>query len=464
MRHGKWTVVSLVVLLLLASSVWAETLDFEDLWPGFETGGVLFGPYDSGGFVFTSQTGWITKNLVAPSGYQNTINGHVGVYTYYEQKVSLWRAQPFNVASIKVGAAWNDGQYARIQGWLGRTLVGEVNRVVSYYGETVTLNFANIDTLVVITNTNTGTDHSPNDAGWGHHVVIDDINLGGETPAEPPEANAGDDQTVEQASAAGTQATLDGSGSTGEAPLTYAWYEGLALLGTSSVIKPTLQLGTHTIRLEVTDANGQSGSDEVVVTVQDTTAPGLIVPDDVTAEQTSRNGTPVDIGEASANDICDADVDVTNDAPAVFPLGQTVVTWTATDDSGNSATATQTVTVVDTTTPGVTLTILQSTLWPVNHKLVRAATVQVSDICDVAPRVSIDVTSNEPINGLGDGNTDPDWVVVKRGNAWDIWLRAERAGNLTGRVYTVTAYAMDASGNVSASATDTVTVPHDKRK
>ena len=42
---------------------------------------------------------------------------------------------------------------------------------------------------------------------------------------------------------------------------------------------------------------------------------------------------------------------ITNDAPEVFPLGETIVTWTTTDASGNSASATQTISVIDTTSP-----------------------------------------------------------------------------------------------------------------
>ncbi|MDI6050789.1 kelch repeat-containing protein [Flavobacterium sp. XS2P24] len=45
---------------------------------------------------------------------------------------------------------------------------------------------------------------------------------------------------------------------------------------------------------------------------------------------------------------------VTNDAPAEYPIGNTIVTWTATDESNNSSTCTQTVTVVDDQQPVIT--------------------------------------------------------------------------------------------------------------
>jgi hypothetical protein len=52
------------------------------------------------------------------------------------------------------------------------------------------------------------------------------------------------------------------------------------------------------------------------------------------------------LASPSVTDIVDANPAVSNDAPNSFSLGTTVVTWTAVDASGNSATATTTVTAV----------------------------------------------------------------------------------------------------------------------
>ncbi len=66
--------------------------------------------------------------------------------------------------------------------------------------------------------------------------------------------------------------------------------------------------------------------------------------------------------------------------------------------------------------------------------------------------------SNEPVNGPGDGNTSSDWVVI---DAHHVRLRAERSGNGTGRIYTITITCTDAARN-SSHKTVTVTVPHDQ--
>ena len=86
------------------------------------------------------------------------------------------------------------------------------------------------------------------------------------------------------------------------------------------------------------------------ITIQDSTPPVLSAPADITAEATG-SSTTVDIGTATATDVLDSNPTITNDAPVSFPIGATTVTWTATDGAGNAATATQTVTVRDSTPP-----------------------------------------------------------------------------------------------------------------
>ena len=120
--------------------------------------------------------------------------------------------------------------------------------------------------------------------------------------------------------------------------------------------------------------------------------------------------------------------------------------------------------VQDTTPPTIhSLSASPSVLWPPNHKMVEVAvTVAAEDICDAAPVCQIvDVTSNEPINGLGDGDTEPDWEVT--GDLTVLDLRAERSGVGSGRVYTIHIECADLSGN-TATATVDVSVPHDRGK
>jgi hypothetical protein len=100
-------------------------------------------------------------------------------------------------------------------------------------------------------------------------------------------------------------------------------------------------------------------------------------------------------------------------------------------------------------------------LWPPDHKLVPiTATITVTDVCDPNPTVKlISITSNEPDNGLGDGDTAGD--IQQAGFGTDdrtFMLRAERSGKGNGRIYTVTYQATDASGNTTTK-TATVIVP-----
>lgn len=95
-------------------------------------------------------------------------------------------------------------------------------------------------------------------------------------------------------------------------------------------------------------------------------------------------------------------------------------------------------------------------LWPPNHKLVDVTVAyEVTDNCGGVV-CSLNVSSNEPINGTGDGDAAPDWQVV---DAHHVKLRAERAGNGSGRIYSIPITCTD-SGGASSSALTTVTVSH----
>ena len=68
------------------------------------------------------------------------------------------------------------------------------------------------------------------------------------------------------------------------------------------------------------------------------------------------------------------------------------------------------------------------------------------------------MTSDESVDGLGDGHTSPDWIVT---GALTLLVRAERSGTEDGRAYSVTTDAVDETGNTATAAT-TILVPHDQ--
>jgi hypothetical protein len=99
-------------------------------------------------------------------------------------------------------------------------------------------------------------------------------------------------------------------------------------------------------------------------------------------------------------------------------------------------------------------------LWPPNHRMVPITlTISFADGCDSGVSCAIaSVNSNEPVSGLGDGDTTPDWAVT---GATRLELRAERAGGGHGRVYTIAVRCAGAAGG-DVTASVTVTVPHDR--
>jgi hypothetical protein len=224
----------------------------------------------------------------------------------------------------------------------------------------------------------------------------------------------------------------------------------------------TFALGETTVTCTATNAGG-SDTGTFKVTVVDTTPPVLDLPADITAEATSASGAEVTY-TATASDLVDSDVPVqcTPASGSTFALGTTTVSCSATDDSGNSATGSFNVTVVDSTPPQIlSVDATPGVLWPPNHQMVNVTvTVVAIDLVDPTPVSHIvSVTSNQPVNGTGDGDTAPDWVIT---GPLTVQLRSERSHGQD-RIYTITIETVDDAGNVS-TATDTVVVTNTKRR
>jgi hypothetical protein len=291
----------------------------------------------------------------------------------------------------------------------------------------------------------------------------------------PPVANAGPDQlNVECASHTTTAVQLNGSGSSdpdGDA-LTYTWSASGVTFNDIHAQNPIGQFseGTKIVTLTVSDGI-ETDQDQVTIRVVDTTPPVIACPSSIIVECSAPGGTPASdpaiaafLAGASATDVCDATPTLSNNGPVFFPHGVTHVKFTAVDDDLNSSDCTADVNVVDTTPPTLTVSLNREFLWPPNHKMSDiVANVVVTDICDPNPTfVLTSITSNEPIDGLGDGDTSPDWLGASFGTPDVMFqLRSERSGTGSGRKYTITFTASDDDGNTTVQAVY-VKVAHDQ--
>ncbi|MDR6863414.1 HYR domain-containing protein [Phycicoccus sp. 3266] len=115
----------------------------------------------------------------------------------------------------------------------------------------------------------------------------------------------------------------------------------------------TYPVGSTTVTCSADDTHGNTGAATFAVVVTDTTPPVLHLPGDLTPEATSPNGA-VASWTATATDLVDGSVDVSCDPASgtQFALGgPATVTCSATDEHGNVATGSFTVTVQDSTAP-----------------------------------------------------------------------------------------------------------------
>ncbi|MBX3738609.1 MAG: HYR domain-containing protein [Candidatus Didemnitutus sp.] len=165
--------------------------------------------------------------------------------------------------------------------------------------------------------------------------------------------------------AAMSNLTVEATSANGAA-VTYALPTATDAVSTASISASpgsgdVFPLGNSTVTVTATDAANNSSHSDFTITVQDTTPPVITAPANITAEATSAAGAAVSYS-ASAADLVDGNVAVTG-SPAsgsVFPLGTTSVSLSAADSRNNSASASFSVTVHDTTAPALTVPASQT--------------------------------------------------------------------------------------------------------
>src|SRR6056297_25870 len=138
---------------------------------------------------------------------------------------------------------------------------------------------------------------------------------------------------------------------------------------------PLLAIGSNPVTWTIRDSGplpgGGFNSDFLIQTVliEDTQAPILVAPPsrviEVPVVDPGLNASEVNLGAPRVVDLADPDPVISNDGPVFYPINsRSPITWTATDDSGNSAQADQLITIKaeGSNTPPVVANVQTSTL------------------------------------------------------------------------------------------------------
>jgi hypothetical protein len=186
----------------------------------------------------------------------------------------------------------------------------------------------------------TATDDAGNVGNGTFHVIVADTTQ--------PVFNAGSyaDITTEATSGSGAVASFN--------PTASDAVDASVGIACSPASGSTFALGTTNVACTATDDAGNVGHASFDVVVQDTTAPVVTVPANISLEATGPSGAAAGF-TVTASDIVDGSV-ATSCSPAsgsTFALGTTTVDCSATDAHGNTGSGGFTVTVVDSTGPAI---------------------------------------------------------------------------------------------------------------
>ncbi|MDN3656743.1 HYR domain-containing protein [Ferruginibacter paludis] len=210
---------------------------------------------------------------------------------------------------------------------------------------------------------------------------------------------------------------------------TPATADNCSVASVTSNAPASFPLGTTTVTYTVTDASGNTATATQVVIVTDSVKPTITAPAALTiGTNAACTAAGINLGTPVTADNC-AVASVTNNAPSVFALGATTVTWTVTDSSGNSATATQVVTVQDTLKPAIAL---QSSIIPAG--LTGPSTTQSPYLTSLKPGVQFKsfLSVNDAVGGYKMAGIPDGLGAFDNGNGTFTLLVNHEIGNTLG--------------------------------
>ncbi|TLS67312.1 HYR domain-containing protein [Mariprofundus erugo] len=218
----------------------------------------------------------------------------------------------------------------------------------------------------------------------------------------------------------------------------------------TAVLNPAL--ATHRIKIAIADNVDGLVDSAVIVSNLTTTVsaqggmgvgdifPPVITPGANVVMEATATLTPVNLGAPVVTDNVDLNPRATPAPAGPYPVGVTVVTWTSTDAALNVGTATQTVTITDTTPPVITPPPANgfSTASPTMNADITAylATVTATDLVGVV----LPITNNAPAGGFPIGATTVTFTA------------ADAAGNIATATTVITVTAATVINEINAAA------------